>query len=175
MTKEKLMKKTVAALFLSTVALSAAAADQGFYVGANVGQSSTDTLSLSTKTGTAFSVLGGYQFMKYVAAEIQYNDFGSPTITGGSSMKINGYSAVAVGILPLNEQWSLMAKLGYASTKLGTPIDKSKSDVTYGIGGQFNIDKNWGVRANYDQYKAENTASQKATTSVLTIGGIYRF
>lgn len=172
------MKKTLVTLLLSSAfAAPVFAADQGFYVGANVGQSSTDTFSLSTKTGTAFSILGGYRFMKYVAAEIQYNDFGSPTITGGASMKINGYSAVAVGILPLNEQWSLMAKLGFANTKLGTPVDVSKSDVTYGIGGQFNIDKNWGVRANYDQYKVEGRApaSQKATTSVATIGGIYKF
>ncbi len=171
-----MMKKNIAALLLFTAfAVPAFAADQGFYVGASVGQSSTDTYNLSTKTGTAFSILGGYQFMKYVAAEIQYNDFGSPTVSGGPSIKINGYSAAAVGILPLNDQWSLMAKLGFASTKLGSPEDKTKSDVTYGIGGQFNIDKNWGVRANYDAYSVESTASQKATTSVFSIGGIYKF
>jgi len=171
-----MMKKNIAALFLfAAFATSASAADQGFYVGANVGQSSTDTYNLSTKTGTAFSVLAGYQFMKYVAAEIQYNDFGSPTASGGPSIKINGYSAAAVGILPLNDQWSLMAKLGYASTKLGSPVDKTKSDVTYGIGGQYNIDRNWGVRANYDAYSVENNASQKATTSVYTVGFVYKF
>lgn len=171
-------KKNIAALILCTAfATSAFAADQGFYVGANVGQSSTDTFTLSTKTGTAFSVLAGYQFIKYVAAEIQYNDFGSPTATGGS-FKINGYSAAAVGILPFNDQWSLMAKLGYASTKMGSPVDVTKSDVTYGIGGQFNIDRNWGVRANYDQYKVgggANTSNQTATTSVFTIGVAYKF
>ncbi len=169
-------KKNIAALILCTAfATSAFAADQGFYVGANVGQSSTDTFALSTKTGTSFSVLAGYQFMKYVAAEVQYNDFGSPTDVGGTSVKINGYSAAAVGILPINDQWSLMAKLGYAGTKLGSPVDKTKSDVTYGIGGQYNIDRNWGVRANYDMYKVENNAAVSATTSVFTIGVAYKF
>jgi OOP family OmpA-OmpF porin len=121
-------------------------------------------------------VLGGYQFMKYVAAEVQYNDLGSPE-AGGTSFKISGYSVAAVGIYPINDQWSVFARLGYASTKLGSPIDNSKSDVTYGIGGQYNIDRAWGVRVNYDQYKVEtpDPGAEKATTSVPSIGVVYRF
>lgn len=172
------MKRIIAA-FLLCVALAAPAfaADEGFYLGANVGQSSTDKYPLSTKTGTAFEVLGGYKFMKYLAAEIQYNHLGSPTIEGGPSFNLTGYSAAAVGIYPFNEQWSIFARLGYASTKLGSPIDNSKSDVTWGIGAQFNIDRAWGVRVNYDQYKVETPApaSEKATTSVPTIGVVYKF
>lgn len=172
------MKKTMIALLVSTTfAASAFAADQGFYVGANVGQSSTDTYNLSTKTGTAFSLLGGYQFMKYVAAEVQYNDFGSPTFTGGTSPKLSGYSLAAVGILPFNEQWSLLGRLGYASTKIGSPVDQSKSDITYGIGGQYNINQAFGVRVHYDQYKVggSNTGNQTATTSVASAGVVYKF
>jgi len=172
------MKKLVAALLLST-ALSAPAfaADQGFYVGLDVGQSSTDTLPLSTKTGTAVSVLAGYQFMKYLAAEIQYNDFGSPTLTNGPSFKISGYSAAAVGILPINEQWAVLGKLGYASTKADSPISKTKSDFTYGVAGQYTLDKNWGFRLNYDQYTVEGAAPQnpKGTTGVLTVAALYHF
>ena len=77
------MKKIATAVLLSTIAVAPAfAADEGFYVGADVGQASTNTFDLSKKTDTAFSVLGGYQFMKYLAAEIQYNDFGSITGAG---------------------------------------------------------------------------------------------
>ena len=172
------MKKITIAVLLSTfVAVPAFSADEGFYVGADVGQSSTNTLDLSTKTGTAFSVLGGYQFMKYLAAEIQYNDFGSPTHTGGSSTKINGYSGAAVVILPLNDQWSLLGKFGYASTKLGSPYNTKKSDITYGLGGQYNISQAWGVRLNYDMYKVISPApaSQTATTRVVSAGVVYKF
>ncbi len=175
------MKRLIAVPLLSIAfAAPAFAADQGFYLGANVGQSSTDTYVLGTKTATAFSVLGGYQFMKYLAAELQYNDMGSPKFISGNSFKINGYSASVVGILPFNNQWSIFAKVGYANTKLGSPIDNSKSDVTWGVGGQFNIDRSWGVRLNYDQYKVETKAalfvpSQKATTSVPSIGVLYKF
>lgn len=173
-----MMKKTVAALSLLTaLSAPALAAEEGFYVGLDLGQSSTDTFNLSTKTGTAISVLAGYQFMKYVAAEIQYNDFGSPTITNGPSFKIDGYSAAVLGILPLNEQWAIMAKLGYASTKLGSPINNTKSDFMYGVAGQYMIDAHWGARLLYDMYTVESPApaSQKATTSVLAVSAIYRF
>lgn len=172
------MKKIIAALLLSTAfATPVFAADQGFYVGLDVGQSSTDTFNLSTKTGTAFSILAGYQFMKYVAAEVQYNDFGSPTATGGSSFKISGYSLAAVGILPINDQWAVLAKLGYASTKLGSPVNNTKSDIVYGIAGQYTFNPMWSARLNYDMYSVESPApaSQKATTSVISIGGQYHF
>jgi OOP family OmpA-OmpF porin len=172
------MKKTAIAVLLSTfVAAPAIAADEGFYVGADVGRSSTNYSDLSSKTGTAFSVLGGYQFMKYLAAEIQYNDFGSIKDTGGTSYKINGYSGAAVGIFPFNDQWSLLGKLGYASTKLGNPANTTKSGITYGIGGQYNINQAWGVRLNYDMYKVVIPAptSQTATTSVVSAGVVYKF
>lgn len=168
------MKKTSFAILLFTaMASSAFAADQGFYLGADIGQSSTDTYSLSTKTGTAFSVLGGYQFMKYVGAEVQYNDFGSPTFSSGPSAKIDGYSAAVVGTLPFDDQWALLGKLGYAHTKVADPVNETKSDVTYGIAGQYNIDPSWGVRLNYDTYKVGSTVSAK--TNVITVGALYRF
>jgi len=171
-------KKIIAAVVLSSALATPvfASTDVGPYVGLGIGQSSTDTYNLSTKTATAFSIYAGYQFMKYVAAEVQYNDFGSPTATGGSSFKIDGYSVAAVGTLPLNDQWALQAKLGYAATKLGSPINNTKNDIVYGIGGQFSATQNWGVRLAYDMYSVETPApAQKATTSVLWISGLYRF
>lgn len=173
------MKKYVAALSLLTAILSAPAmaAGEGFYVGFDLGQSSTDTLPLSTKTGTAWSILAGYRFTKYVAAEVQYNDLGKPTVTGGPSFKISGYSAAVLGMLPINEQWEVMAKLGYASTKLDTPFGNTKSDFMYGIGAQYNVSANWSGRLLYDQYTVETPApaSLKGTTSVIAVSAIYRF
>ena len=171
--------KLIAAAVLTTAFATPvfASTDMGPYVGLGIGQSSTDKYNLSTKTGTAVSIYAGYQFMKYVAAEVQYNDLGSITPTGGSSVKINGYSLAAVGTLPLNEQWALQAKLGYAATKLGSPVSNTKNDVVYGIGGQYNINPMWGVRLAYDMYSVETPApfTQKATTSVLWVSGLYRF
>lgn len=172
------MKKTIAAILLSTAfAGPALAADQGFYLGVNAGQSSTDTITLSTKTGTAYSIIGGYQFIKYLAAEVQWNDFGSPKLPDGSSPKIDGYSAKVVGIYPFNNQWSIFAKLGYAQVKMGGYVGTSKSDVTYGAGVQYNFDSHWGANLNYDAYSVTGPLplSQKATTGVASIGMAYKF
>ncbi len=170
------MNKIIPAVLLAAFASSAFAADEGFYIGANIGQSSTDKV-MSKKTATAYSLLAGYQFMKYVAAEIQWNDMGSPTLTGGASAKIDGYSAKAVGIYPITSQWSIFGKLGYAHMKMGGIAATSKNDITYGIGGQYNITSNWGVNVNYDMYSVKGPAplSQKATTSVPSIGVAYNF
>lgn len=171
-------RKAIAALLLSAISIAPAfAAEQGAYIGANVGQSSTDTLSMSTKTATAYSLLAGYQFMRNLAAEVQWNDFGSPTLADGTSPKIDGYSAKLVGILPFNDQWSGFIKLGYAHVKMGGNVQTSKSDVTYGIGVEYDWVKNWGVNLNYDAYSVTGPApaSQKATTGVPSIGLVYKF
>ncbi len=184
-----MMKKAFAALFLLPFfTASASAADQGFYIGANIGQSSTDTITMNTKTATGYSLIAGYQFLKYLAAEIEWNDFGSPTIgpgygpavPAGSSDRIDGYSIKAVGIYPFTDQWSVFAKLGYANVRWGGAVNSSKSDLTYGIGGQFNIDRHWGVNLNYDWYKVAGPLQavggrQNATVSEPSIGVQYKF
>ncbi len=170
------MKKTIAALLLSTAAFSAFAADEGFYIGANAGQSRTDAFDLSTNTLSAFAVIGGYQFTRNIAAEILWNDFGSAKLANGTSARIDGYSAKAVGIYPFDETWSVFAKLGYAHAKMGGNLGTSKNDVTYGAGGQYNMNKNWGVNLNYDLYIVTGPAprSQNATTKVPSIGLAYK-
>ncbi len=183
-----MMKKALVALSLSTVfaASTAAAADQGIYIGANIGQSSTDTVNLSTKTATGFFLTAGYQFIKYFAVEVNYSDFGSPTLgTGyvapaGTSARIDGYGVRAVGMYPFNDMWSVFAKLGYAQTRWTGNVNQNKNDITYGIGGQFNWDRHWGVNLNYDLYKATGPVNavgtaQTATVSMPSIGVQYRF
>lgn len=175
------MKKITAAFLLSTTfAASAFAADQGWYAGASLGQSSTDTFVLRTKTGNSFAVFGGYQFMKYIAAELQYTDFGGIDFYNAAGVKITGWHAAAVPMYPFNDQWTVMGKLGYANTKLGSPDNSSKSDLMYGVGGQYNINMNWGIRANYDLFRTVSGVTavppqQKATTTLLSVSGVYKF
>jgi hypothetical protein len=170
------MKKTIVALMLSAAAFSAFAADEGFYIGANVGQSRTDAFELSTNTLTAFSVIGGYQFTKSMAAELLWSDFGSAKLANGTSARIDGYAAKLVGIYPFDDTWSVFAKLGYAHAKMEGNVGTSKDDVTYGAGGQYNMNRNWGVNLNYDIYIVTGPAprSQNATTKVPSIGVAFR-
>lgn len=177
------MKKIASVLVLSAFAASAFAADQGFYVGANVGSTSSDYTG--SNTPTTFNVQGGYQFNRNFAVEAQYSDFGNIAPIG--SLKPTGISAVAVGILPFNDQWSGYGKLGIASVDskvsgsglAGGDGTYKKTAVTYGIGGQFNVNQALGVRFGVDQYSTGGTQGNwllsNGKLTVLTVGVAYKF
>ena len=173
------MKKiALVALLSAVVATPVMAAETGFYAGANLGMASTSYANLSSNTGTAVSFLGGYQINKNFAVEAAYHDFGSIKPTANSSFKITGYGVSAVGILPMDAQWSLLGKLGVASTSIAiTPTKADNTSLSFGIGAQYNLNKNIGIRAGYDLYAVgnTNTNTNTATTSVLSVGGVYNF
>ncbi len=169
------MKRITYALLLFSVVGSAVAAEAGFYVGANVGQANTYTFSLSSKIDTAASILAGYQFNKYVAAEVQYGDLGSIKSLGGSSSKITEYNASVVGIWPFNEQLSVYGRLGYAGTSLSDGYTANRSDVTWGVGGQYNVSNALGIRLGGDSYSIGDDTTSKATTIVTSVGVVYKF
>ncbi len=181
------MKKISIAVLLASAAVSSAAfaADQGFYIGANVGQaklSTTAQINPATTSTTAFSVLGGYQINKYFAVEGQYINLGDFKEGNGTSHTVTGYGATAVGILPFNDQWSAYGKLGYANTTLGNSNTggaggTSRNAVTYGAGAQYNVNQQLGVRLGYDNYGvAAGTAGTNTTTiGVISAGVVYKF
>lgn len=165
------MKKIAIAVLLSAVvAAPAVAADM--YVGVNVGSATIDFPGSSSTT--SFALLGGYTFNQYFAAEVAYTDFGSHDY-GGTNVKSSGWSASGVGSYPFNEQFSVFAKLGFATTTVdpsGNPTE-TDSDMTYGIGGQFNVNKQVGIRLGYDVYKVGTSPSMDQ--KVTSIGGIFKF
>jgi len=165
------MKKIAFAVLLSAVvAAPAVAADM--YLGVNIGSAKIDWPG--TSTTTSFALLGGYTFNQYFAAEVAYTDFGSHDYAG-TNVKSSALSASGVGSYPINEQFSVFAKLGFASTTLDPSgfASESDSDMTYGIGGQFNVNKQVGIRLGYDVYKVGTSPS--ADEKVTSIGGIFKF
>ncbi len=177
------MKKLILSLLLFAISGSAFAADEGVYIAINVGQASTNTYNLSSKTATGGSGLLGYQFNKYFGLEVQYTDFGSITPQGGSSEKITGYGLNAVGTYPFNDQWSVFLRVGAADTTVKSVTynatnygDVSRSDVTWGVGGQYNFTPNWGLRLDYDSYGVGSSGNfPSATTGLASVGVVYKF
>ena len=85
--------------------------------------------SESTESSTGFALRFGYQFNRYLAAEIGYADFGDFTFEyrpdsnscpgrppGGcdidTNMSLSGPFINVVGILPLSERWALKGRAG---------------------------------------------------------------
>lgn len=166
------MKKVALAVLLSAViAAPAIAADA--YIGANAGQNKMDFSGL--KASTAYSVFGGYSFNEYIAAELAYVDFGSADIDGGGTVKGSAVSINAVGSFPLGRDFSLFAKLGYASTKVESAgsASETKDDTTYGIGAQYNATRNVGIRLAYDNYRVGKTTTKDS--GFTSIGVLYKF
>ena len=194
------IKKAIAltGLVAATAGVSplAFAQDSGWYIGANVGQSTfKDSCSGlpagfgCDDSGTAFGVFGGYQVNKYFGAELGYTDLGKTTASGGGAsadIKAKGFELLAVGTFPLNEQFSLYGKLGFyrwdvdasASGPGGSFSDSATgTDLTYALGVQYNFTKKFGVRAQYQQYKdaGDDATTGQGDINVISVGVVYKF
>ena len=198
MKKATLLLTTLIGLAGVSTAFAADSGGSGFYVLGGVGQT-TDTNSqsdvdnlLRSLGGTGFSssygnptvykLAVGYQLNKYFAAEAGYVNSSNATYsaTGGNlggtlsmSAKISGWNLTGVGILPINDQFSLLAKLGVADSKLSGSasfggqrinVDGSKSDATYGLGAKYDFNKSLFGRFDVDSYKIGSSVSSSRTT-----------
>jgi OOP family OmpA-OmpF porin len=162
-------KIAIAALLSALVAAPAIAADA--YVGVNVGKNQMDYSGVNSST--AIGVLGGYSFNQNVAAEVAYTNLGSADTKYASTITGRVFSVAAVGSLPLNKDFSLLGKLGVASSTVEeSGYSESKTDLTYGIGAQYNVSKTVGIRLGYDSFKVGS--SNTKDSALISIGAVFK-
>jgi len=168
--------------------------DSGWLVGGSFGQSKIDCDTAGVPgvscddSDTAWRIFGGYQFSKHLAVELGYSTLGEATISGAgitATVEAKAFDLVAVGILPINQQLSVFGKLGMykadsdlsSNTPLIGSASDSNTDVTYGIGLQYDFNKNFGLRAEWQQYKkvGSDDTGGEGDVDVMSIGVIYRF
>lgn len=185
------MKKiAIAALLSSIVAAPAFAADEGFYAGINLGRTNSNVSVLgvaTSKNATVGGVLAGYQFTKNWAVEAEYTGAGKFSTTPAAlSGKTDALSLSAVGIWPMSDAFSLYGKLGVARTTttatsvpFGVVSGKNRTDLTYGLGLQYNVTPAVGIRAGYDRYNSEFTGpaviSGKFSSNKWSVGAVFKF
>lgn len=115
----------------------------GWYVGAEIGQS-----DFGGENDTAFKLLGGYQLNRHFAAEGAY-----AWLFDKSGAEATAFELVAVGSLALANQLSVFGKLGFANAYIEAgAIDEEKVELTYGIGLQYDVTRNIGVRGQWQRY-----------------------
>lgn len=149
-----------AAIVVSTGAL-AQAGMQGFYAGAEVGN--TDVSGADDDIG--FKILGGYRFHPNLAAEIGYG-----MLYDKSGVEVTALEAVVVGMFPLNNQFSLIGKLGFANVDVEVPgASDDKTELTWGIGAQYDLGRNLGLRAVWQRYETDDAIDY------LAVGVLWRF
>ena len=122
------MKKITFCLvaILAVAAIPAAAADNGFYLGASIGGSSIKVSDFDEDFGDlnfsdgdfAYKLFAGYRFMSFLGVEAGYVDLGSPSDNVGDDINVkigvDGWDAFAVGFLPIGPV-DVFAKLGLIS------------------------------------------------------------
>jgi len=185
--KKVLLAAMLGATVMAAPAVSMAQArgETGWYAGITLGQSdvkNVDCTGFSCDTkDTAFRILGGYQINRNFAAELGYHDLGKVKVTGPANfdIKSNAWELVGVGAYPLANQFSVYGKLGVYRGEVKVPGSKAtNTDLTYGIGGQYDLSREWGLRAEWQRYGkigSDDVTGGKSDVDVLSIGAIWRF
>lgn len=152
------------------------------------------------KDDTGYKLMFGYKFNQNFALEGGYVDLGkstydvSVTVPAAATAKfeaeVSGWVVSALGIMPLNDKFSVFAKLGTIYNEVkengtvtagGTTYTANTSGrswkATYGVGTQYEFDKNWGVRAEYERFDklGDKSDTGEADVDLLSIGVAYKF
>ena len=186
-----------------------AQSNSGFYVGGSVGYTdfgnggkndidsalvsagATNLSSSLTSHDTGYKIFAGYQFTPNIAVEGGYVWLGTQkyraTYTGGAASvdaKGEGFNIDVLGILPLNDTFSLFAKLGAIDAKMSGSVSATGSGgsavvnvsqtewkANYGIGATYNFTQALGLRAEIERFDFPSSSS----ANLYSVGAQYKF
>ena len=195
----KIRNSVAAAIAVAAVGFSIPsvtfAQDQGGYLGGGIGDAKVkefcDTGGIAGLTvtpcdnkATAWKIYGGYQFNKNFAAELSYiktDDFTATVNFGGFSVPVSVdgtiWGIAALGILPINQQFSVFGKFGFAQTDAqatgtvgGTTftVGEDETEAHIGVGLKFDFSRNWGARLEWERL-------DKSELELISVSVVYRF
>ena len=178
---------------------------EGPYVGLGLGVTSfglkkndftgaTATSRTFDERDTGFKLFGGYRLSDNFAVEAQFATMGESTIRyrgasgaiGTEKYKVSAMSVAAMGLLPLNNDFTLFAKLGpsytnarstFSNRALGANTKSSRAGLLLGAGAMYNLTDNLALRAEFENYSRVGEANKagRSTVSMVSAGLTYRF
>lgn len=134
-------------------------------------------LGANDDSESVWRLFGGYRAQRNLGFELGYVDLGDTDIAG-RRVNTSAWELVALGIAPLNERFSLYAKLGgYRGTAKGGGITERRNDLTFGLGGQYEVDRNLGVRLEWQRYTdfGGGALGGVRDQDVISLNATYRF
>ena len=168
------------ALSLAAIAPQAAAADNGFYLGAGITQTQfdIDDIGEGELDDNSFKIIAGFRPLNWLAVEANYIDLGSLDEDG---VELDT-SALTVSALVLKEfaVIDIFARLGMANWRAdasvqGFPgVDDDGWEPVFGagIGAHFG---SLGVRAEYEQFSADLFDELDSDISTISLSFTYTF
>jgi OOP family OmpA-OmpF porin len=135
------------------------------------------TSSSSTDdSDTGWKLFAGYKFMPYLAVEGSYTDLGKASASSVITAPVSGSANVeaeastwaisALGIWPVAPRFELYGRLGFHFwdadvSGSGTAGSVSESDdgtdLLYGVGANFDITPQLGVRGEWERYELDDS------------------
>ena len=181
-----MLKRLMIAASLALGASGAYAQEAGWYGGLDVGGShlsgiNTDGLDSFDKSDTGFDVNLGYRLNRNFAVEGAYTDLGkfhfSSAAVGDGDVKPTAVSLSAVGILPLQSNFSLYGKAGIAHTETkALGASDTKDGLLAGAGVMYDFNRNVYAKAGWDHFDdVGNDAVGKGHADLYSLGVGYRF
>jgi hypothetical protein len=165
---------------------AATAADNGFYLGASVGNANLEIDDLAGISeadfkgdDTGYKLIAGIRPLDWLAVEASWVDFGDAEDriqfqSQDIPLRISGdgISAFAVGFLPIGPV-DLFAKGGIISwdSKISGDFDDDDgTDLAYGVGAQFRV---WSIslRAEYEIFDVDDVDD----LSMISVGATFTF
>ena len=158
---------------------TASAADNGFYLGASLGQSDVNIDSGPLEVDgddTGFKLIAGFRPLDWFAVELNYVDFGDVDSDGGAfKAESDAISAYAVGFVPVGPV-DLFAKAGVVksdtsvNSDVGEAFKSDGTDFTYGAGVQFRF-LSLSARLEYEIFDVDDVND----LNLLSVGLTYTF
>lgn len=172
------MKKSLITLALAALCTAAPAMAAETYVLLDVGQTSLSNCTGCSKPA-GFRVGAGYQYKPNLAFETSYAALGSPTMAGATPFKFSAVQLAAIGSYPVADAFALTGKLGLAfamtDTNLANSTGTTSLNLTWGLGAQFAVSKQFTVRAQYENLGRFGNATSTSKGSLLSAGVIMNF
>lgn len=144
-------------------------------------------------TDTGWKLFAGNQFNKNAAVEFSYIDLGKGTLSvsgpgvgGSASWQAKGLSLSLVGILPIDNAFGVLGRIGIFRWDLdfnvhgvgGTASESATgADLTYGIGIKYDFNKTMGLRAEWEKFKdiGDENKTGKGDIDLLSLSLVFKF
>jgi len=175
----KMSLKLLLIVWLSV--LAGPALSEHLYGSVSLGNAAESDLSGTgnTASGMSYSVLFGFHINKNFAYEVGYVSlFSNANISNVTTKEtLKGIEVAGVGQYPLNEQFSVFGRLGYANMDPSCspgPLVENLVGFVYGVGAQYDISKQINVRAGYNIYNlSSHTADSIVNNAYASV--LYNF
>jgi len=136
----------------------------------------------------------GFRFHRHFAVEGGYYNFGKfestyqgGGLTGQAVAKIDGWNLSALGVMPIGPNFSGFGRVGAFNSEVDTTVSgtvpaglmntsKRSTQLTWGLGGQWDINSRWALRGEYENFgKAGDASTGQLRLDMWSASALYKF